>query len=185
MQRPVFLVAAFTASATVIALACATMQTGILAGQWVRPGHPSVPITMGWESVSHSHQMGDMMVTLPSGEHYRGAFVRIADGVKVAYTMSVYNSWSMAGVWPMGVGLGYYGMPLGWGGWDGDLGNGVYSDFAAFERNYTGKVVAGLSSEDGHAIRCKFRVAEPQVGLISGGTGICQISLGGHIQLHF
>ena len=84
-----------------------------------------------------------------------------------------------------GGGTGKSSSAPGWGGWDGNLGNGIYSDFAAFERNYTGKVVAGLSSEDGHAIRCKFRVAEPQVGFISGGTGICQISLGGHIQLHF
>ncbi|MFP6563392.1 MAG: hypothetical protein VCC68_02770 [Myxococcota bacterium] len=168
-----------------LAAACATMQTGILPGKWLRDGKTTIPITMGWESISHSHQMGDMIVTFPSGEKYRGAFVRISSGVKVAYTTSVYNAWNMAGAWPMGVGYGYYGESMGWGGWDGDMGDGIYSDFAAFERNYTGKVVAGLSSQDGHALRCKFRVNDPQVGFISGGTGLCQVSIGGQIRLHF
>lgn len=184
MKRVLCRIAAL-ATLAVWSSACATMQTGILAGQWVRPGKADVPITMGWESVSHGHEMGDIMVTLPSGERYRGAYVRIADGVKVAYTTSVYNAWSMANVWPMGVGIGYYGTPMGWGGWDGNLGNGVYSSFDAFERNYTGQVIAGLSSSDGHAMRCKFRVANPEVGFISGGTGLCQVSVGGHIALHF
>ena len=168
-------------AATGLALACATLQTGILAGKWVRPGHPTVPITMGWQSDTHSHVMGDMVVTFPSGERYLGSFVRVTDGVKVDYTMSVYNAWSMANVWPMGVGLGYYGLPGEWGGW----GGGLYSDLATFERNFTGQVIAGLSSQEGHAIRCKFRVAEPQVGFVSGGTGACQVSIGGHILLHF
>lgn len=184
MKQKLRLFVIFTAVA-IWAVSCATMQTGILAGQWVRPGKATVPITMGWESVSHSHEMGDIMVTLPSGERYRGAFVRLVDGAKTAYTTSVYNAWSMANVWPIDVGVGYYGTPMGWGGWDGNLGNGAYSNFAVFERNYTGAVVAGLSSSDGHALRCKFRVADPQVGFISGGRGLCQVSIGGHIQLHF
>ena len=167
--------------ALVLLFACATLQTGILPGKWVRKDEPTIPITMGWESKTHSHDMGDLIVTLPSGERYLGSFVRISDGVKVKSTMSVYNAWSMANVWPVGAGIGYYGVPGEWGGWGGD----VYPDFATFERAYTGKVVAGLSSSEGHAIRCKFRVRDPQVGFISGGTGACQVSLGGHILLHF
>ena len=68
-----------------------------------------------------------------------------------------------------------------WGGW----GVGAFPDFASIERDYTGKVVGGLSSAKGNAIRCKFRVNDPQVGFISGGSGACQVSLGGHILLHF
>ena len=169
------------AAVSVFALSCATLQTGILPGKWMRRDHPVVPITMGWESHSASHEMGDMMVTFPSGERYHGAFVRITDGVKVDHRMAVYNAWTMEGVWSTGVGYGYYGVPGGWGSW----GGGIYPDFISFERNYTGKIVAGLSSSEGHAIRCKFRVNDPQVGFISGGSGACQVSLGGHILVHF
>ena len=161
--------------------ACATLQTGILPGKWLRGGHPVVPITMGWESRSASHETGDLMVTFPSGERYYGAFVRVVDGVKLQSRMSVYDAWSMAGAWPTGVGAGYYGLPGGWGAW----GPEVYPDLVSFERNYTGKIVAGLSSAKGHAIRCKFRVNEPQEGFISGGSGACQVSLGGHIRIDF
>ena len=171
----------FIAAMAVFALSCATLQTGILPGKWMRGDHPVVPITMGWESRSASHEMGDLMVTFPSGERYHGAFVRITAGVKVDQRMAVYNAWTMEGVWPVGVSYGYYGVPGGWGGFAG----GIYPDFASFERNYTGKIVAGLSSSEGHAIRCKFRVNDPQVGFISGGSGACQVSLGGHILVHF
>ena len=162
-------------------LACATLQTGILPGRWIRAGQPVVPITMGWESKSVSHEMGDMIVTLPSGERFHGAFVRLVDGVKVENRMAVYNAWSLAGAWPVGVGVGYYGLPGSWGGW----GPAVYPDFASFEKNYTGRIVGGLSSPKGNAIRCKFRVNDPQQGFLSGGSGACQVSLGGHILVRF
>ena len=80
MKRIFHLTVALAALAACVS-GCATMQTGILAGQWVRAGKANVPITMGWESVSHSHEMGDIMVTLPSGERYLGSYVRISDGV--------------------------------------------------------------------------------------------------------
>lgn len=166
---------------SVFALSCATLQTGILAGKWLQRDQRSVLITMGWESATASHDVGDLMVTFPSGERFHGSFVRISDGLKITHGMSVFDAWSMAKVWPTGVGLGYYGVPGEWGGW----GEYTTPDFASFERDYTGKIVGALSSDQGHAIRCKFRVNDPQVGFISGGSGACQVSLGGHILLRF
>ena len=162
-------------------VSCATLQTGILPGKWIRADHAMVRITMGWESKSAGHEVGDLIVTLPSGERYHGGFVRLVDGVKLEHRMSVYNAWSLANAWPMGVGMGYYGLPGSWGGW----GPEIYPDFASFERNYTGEVGGGLSSAEGHAIRCKFRVNDPQEGFLSGGSGACQVSLGGHILINF
>ncbi len=173
--------ARFMLAASAVIVSCATLQTGILAGRWLRSGQPPVRIVIGWESKSATHEVGDLMVTLPSGERYHGAYVRVVDGVKLESRMSVYNAWNLANAWPMGVGMGYYGLPGDWGAW----GPEITPNFASFERNYTGKVIGGLSSAEGHAIRCKFRVNDPQQGLVSGGTGACQVSLGGHFLMHF
>ena len=45
------------AAVSVFALSCATLQTGILPGKWMRRDQPVIPITMGWESHSASHEM--------------------------------------------------------------------------------------------------------------------------------
>ena len=61
-------------------LACATLQTGMLPGKLTEKNGTTYPVVIGWESKGREHNTGDMMMTLPSGVHFRGAFVRISTG---------------------------------------------------------------------------------------------------------
>ncbi len=147
-------------------LACATLQTGMLPGKLTEKNGTTYPVVIGWESKGREHNTGDMMMTLPSGVHFRGAFVRISTGVKYGPSMSLYNVWNSYSTWG-----GMWGMPFG--------------SYAEFTRAYSGKILGSLSSQDGRVIRCNFGVAFPQGGFVSGGTGECQISTGGHIKLRY
>jgi hypothetical protein len=147
-------------------LACATLQTGILPGKLTEKDGESYSVTLGWESNGTVHDMGDMMLTLPNAERFRGSFVRISTGVKYGPSMSLYNVWNSYSTWGGG-----WGMPFG--------------SYGEWTRAYSGKVLGSLSSQEGGLIRCKFEVTDAQVGFISGGTGECQTSTGGKIQLKY
>lgn len=146
------------------AFACATLQTGMLSGKLTEKDGDTYPVAIGWESKGRDHSTGDMMMTLPSGERFRGSFVRISTGVKYGPALSLFNVWNSYSTWG-----GMWGLPFG--------------TFGEFTRAYSGKVLGSLSSQEGGLIRCKFEVTDPQVGFISGGTGECQIAKGGHIRL--
>jgi hypothetical protein len=123
--------------------------------------------------VSESETHGTMFTTLgKGGEHFHGPYVRVEESTKAHMVTVIYDGFSAPE----------------WGVWQHDAEGQwtetsvSYGDFAHF---YTGKVVASLSGGGGHAIRCQFVLNEPRAGFLQGGTGHCQISDRGRIDLDF
>lgn len=48
-----------------------------------------------------------------------------------------------------------------------------------------GKVVASLTGDQDHVMRCRFDLLEPGRGMDGGGLGECQTSNGGVISVSF
>ena len=162
---------------------CATPQTGIIAAHWTPPGKSSEPIVISWESVNSSQ--GHMFVQLgKGGERFRGTYVRVSAGTKVEAVQTIVSGWGPVwGGYDWGPGMD----PWGWGP-DGGMGMGNYmgvSSYPVFIQKYTGKVIATLFGNEGHSMRCRFTLANPQMGLMGGGVGACQSSKGSKISAKF
>ena len=139
-----------------------TPDTGIMAGRWTHAG-ATERVPLSWESVDSSHgkihsQLGK------DGEHFHGTYVRVQTGEQGVEFESVYNHWNTP-TWAT----------LDWG----SQGN-YFGDYTigidGFVNEFTGKVLATLSGDRDHAMRCQFSVDDPTLGLVSGGIGQCQVS---------
>lgn len=51
--------------------------------------------------------------------------------------------------------------------------------------SYSGNIEAVLFGDNKHTMKCRFRVADPMMGLPSGGVGMCQVSDGRVIDVQF
>lgn len=163
--------------------ACMTPQTGVIAGHWTPPGKASEPIVISWESENETK--GRMSVTLgQGGERFRGTYVRVTSGTKLESVQPILADWGP--LWE-GYAWGPEMDPWWWGPADG-MPMGGYMNatyYPVFVRQYTGKVVATLFGNEGHSMRCRFTLAQPQEGLLGGGVGACESSKGNRISAHF
>ena len=67
--------------------------------------------------------------------------------------------------------------------WSG--GTTIYGTTFGVVESYTGNINAVLFGNKKHTMKCKFRVSDPNIGLPSGGVGVCQISDGRVIDVQF
>ena len=59
-------------------------------------------------------------------------------------------------------------------------------DIDSFREEYANRIVATLFGDKGNAMRCGFKLFDPEKGFPGGGTGGCQISYGnGTIAVQF
>ena len=161
-----------TLLALLVSVSCATpVQTGVMAGHWTPKGGEPQIVPMGWESLGLTH--GAIHATLgPGGEHFNGSYVRVeATGPHVTVS-KVYTQW-----------YGPAFASLNWGP-DGNYPPGGV-DFNVFVHMFSGKVVATLFGDKGSTIRCQFTLENARKGLVTGGSGSCQVSDGSEIEVHF
>lgn len=148
----------------------ACTSTGPIAGQLVIPGQPAQSVSMTY-ATDRFDEGGRLAVTLPSGERFAGRFVQVTSTTAVDTVGPTWAAW---------------GPPM-WDEWGpfGETWVAGPSDLYTFRRNYSGRVVATLFGDRGSVMRCRFRLADPPVGLAGGGTGQCQLSTGGTIDAQF
>jgi hypothetical protein len=146
-------------------------RTGMLPARWTPPHGQAQEVPFSF--VAESESTGTLTTTLgPGGEQFHGPYVRVEKSTQGHLVTAIYDGWSSA-EWEM---------------WKHDpdghwTATGVsFGEFAAF---YTGKVVATLRSTNGSSMRCQLALSDPQGGLLSGGSGSCQISDGGSLSLEF
>ena len=164
-------------AALVGAVACAgpgsgpAHETGLLPARWTPAAGPSVEVPFSFEAGGSS--AGELFTTLGAGgERFRGRYLLLEESTAGHLVTQVYDGWS-APEWSV------------WerepdGGWTAEATS--YGDFARF---YTGRVVAYLPGSAGHAMRCRFSLSRPGDGFLGGGTGECQTSDGGRVDLAF
>jgi len=164
----------------VLAAACAsTPKTGIISARWTAPDRGTTPVTVSWDAEDRKH--GHIYTTLgPNGEHYHGTYVRITAETHVSTIAPVVGGWS--GVWTR-YDWGLASDPWAWGPGLGPVYGAAY--YNGFIEAYTGKVVATLFGSHGHSMRCRFDVADPELGLTGGGIGTCQTSDGATLDAEF
>jgi len=146
-------------------------KTGMLPARWTPVHGPSQEIPFSFESETPSR--GRMSTTLgDGGEMFHGSYLRLEAAAKDDLVVRIYDGWS-GSEWEA------------WqGGPEGEWAvTGITLD--AFTRFYSGRMVATLDGNQGHSMRCQFRLNEPRAGLTGGGTGICQVSDGGRLSLRF
>jgi len=160
--------------ALVLSLLCCApkLRTGIMAGHMEARGAAPVELTFGFESGTWSHEGGTIHTVFPDGERFSGNYLRLADGTSEKWIQPIYMGWTQP-VWGS-VGFGPNGA------WDYA---GAAAPMLEWKRNYTGKVVASLSGNRGHEIRCQLHVDDPDAGLLGGGRGHCQVSTGAVIEV--
>ena len=144
------------------------VSTGLLNGRLAVPGQPAVPVTFTFTS-DRPGEGGTLTATLPDGEFFSGRYVQITSTTTEDAVGPMFRGWD-----PYWHTWGPYGQP--W--YDG-------RDYHAFRTNYSGKVVATLFGDKGNTMRCRFRLGDPPSGLSGGGTGECQLSTGGAIEVQF
>ena len=153
--------------------ACApALRTGIMAGRMEDRGKPPIELTFGFESGTWSHEGGTLHTVFPDGERFYGNYLRLSDGTSEKWVQPIYMGWTQ----PMWGAVGFGPN----GAWESG-GAGV--PMLEWKRNYTGKVVASLSGNRSHAIRCQLELDDPDAGLLGGGHGQCQVSTGAVIDV--
>jgi hypothetical protein len=150
--------------------------TGLLPARWTPPqagDAASQEVPFSFESFGGDEGQGRMETTLgDGGEHFAGDYLRIQQSTKGDLVTAMSVGWS-GPEWQLW-------KPNGEGGW---IQEGVsVGEFADF---YTGKVVAKLRGDRGNAMRCHFTLKDPGAGLLEGGTGRCQVTDGGKLELAF
>jgi hypothetical protein len=112
------------------------------------------PIPITWKSTDRVS--GEMQATTADGTTYRGSYFQITNEASV-----------------QGIGSGWVPGPLGAGLWDG----------TGSATNYTGRVLANLTSPAGAHMQCAFILAQPSAGFAGGGGGLCLPPLGNPLQV--
>ncbi len=145
---------------------CATI--GLMSGRLFVPGQLVAPVVFRFES-DRSGKGGTLSVRLPSGEAFSGRYGQITPTTPDNSLAPFFTGWAP-----------------GWSDW-GPFGEPwlVGADVTTFVRNYSGKVVATLVGDKGGAMRCRFRLSDPEAGMDSRGVGECQVSSGGRIDVQF
>lgn len=149
----------------------AAHETGMLPARWTGPNGHSQEVPFSFEA--SNAKMGKMYTTLgKGGEHFQGIYVRVEASTKGHLVTEVYNGWSSPE----------------WEIWQKDADGhwtATAKSFGEFAHFYTGKIVASLRGNQGHQMRCRFTLTNPQADLLRDGTGECQITNGERIDLNF
>jgi hypothetical protein len=159
-------------------------KRGMLTGDWSKPGKEGTEV-IKLSYASNENVGGTINVTLGAdGEHFRGEFVRISkesQGKPIAGR--VVSAWGT--VWDD------YSPSKAEDPWlqnraassrSGEAGPGW--DFY-LRTHYSGRVIAFLSGNRDHTMRCRMELLNPAEGITGGGSGECQVSEGSTIKIRF
>ncbi len=144
------------------------VSTGVLNGRLSVPGQTATPVIFNFKS-DRSGEGGKISAKLPDGEFFSGRYLQITSTTNENAIVPMFQGWD-----PYWRTWGPYGSP-----WYPD------GDYSTFRTNYSGKVIATLFGDKGSTMRCRFRLSDPPSGLSGGGTGECQLSTGGVIEVQF
>ncbi|MEE9606094.1 MAG: hypothetical protein V3U03_00035 [Myxococcota bacterium] len=143
----------------------------MVEARWTAPDGRTENVPFSYESKSVRY--GWMFTTLGrGGEHYEGTYVRAVKAATGQLVAEIYQGWSQPE----------------WETWErapDGLWEATGKSLDQFADFYTGKVVAFLSGRTSGSMRCVLQLNEPLVGLLRGGSGTCQVSDGGRIDLDF
>lgn len=143
-------------------------STGVLKGRLSLPGQPAAPVTLAFQS-DRLGGGGTLSTTLPDGESFSGKYVQMTSATAGEVAAPMSQGWE-----PFWGGWGAFGEPWFEGG-----------GYETFRVNYSGKVIATLFGDKGSNMRCRLTLADPPSGLAGSGTGECQLSGGGKIDVQF
>ena len=147
------------------------VASGTIRGRMTKAGDAAVPVTLQYRS-ERFQQNGTLTATLPDGETFSGRYLQISSDTDAETLDPYWGGW----------GVGW----AGWGPWSDDYGAWIPGeDVPTFVRNYSGKVIATLIGDRGDRMRCRFRLADPENGMSSGGVGQCEVSGGAKIDAEF
>ncbi len=144
------------------------VSSGVLNGRLSVSGRPAEPVTFDFKS-DWSGEGGKISTKLPDGEFFSGRYLQITSATSENAIAPMFQGWDL--YWRT---WGPYGSP-----WYPD------GDYSSFRTNYSGKVIATLFGDKGSTMRCRFRLSDPLSALGGGGTGECQLSTGGTIEVQF
>jgi hypothetical protein len=113
------------------------------------------PVAFTWQSTDSVS--GDITATFGNGDVFKGHYFQITRDTRVDRLAPLWDGW---------------GRPYArtsWRYWDRD-------EERAFIKEYSGRVLANLRSDDGGHMRCRFTLINPSRGMAGGGEGRCQLS---------
>lgn len=139
------------------AAGCATMGTG--SGSTASGADP---VTFNWKS--SDDVSGSITATLADGKVYSGRYFQITRDTDVSDLGPLWTGWRPG--WRAG----------GWYDWDPG---------PQFITQYSGRVVANLTTSGGGHMRCRFQLVRPEEGMVGGGSGECQLPNGQRIDAQF
>jgi hypothetical protein len=143
---------------------------GVMAGRWSPVDRETETVTVSFNSERKGQ--GLIRVTLgPEGERCKGSYLRIDEYAPQDLLSRIHGAWTSRSFDRFEVG------PYG----DERLSREIR--IPAFRRRYSGEVVASLAGDRGGAMRCRFSLARPDLGLPGGATGRCQVSDGSAVEI--
>ena len=156
-------------------VACASAtHTGIMVAQWEpskKSDKPAQKVMVAWES--ESSLTGSMTFTLgPGGQRYVGPYLLLEKSVSHVAMVPFYDAWDSASFRGWGAGGIDPWFEPGWG-------------ISVWVDHYDGRVVSTLQGNRGGSARCHFTLKLTESGIPGGGTGKCQISDGGLLDVAF
>lgn len=114
------------------------------------------PVAFTWESTDSVS--GKITATFGTGRVFKGTYFQITRDTRVDRLEPLWYGWG--------------GRPYrrsAWRYWAHDEG-------PEFVKEYSGRVLANLHTEDGEHMRCRFTLISPSRGMAGGGEGRCQLS---------
>ena len=156
-------------------VACASARrTGIMVAEWNPPpksDESTQKVMIAWES--ESSLTGSMTFTLgPGGQRYVGQYLLLEKTVSHMATQPFYDAWDSASFRGWGAGGIDPWFEPGWG-------------MSVWVNHYDGRVVSTLQGNRGGSARCHFTLKQTNLGVAGGGTGQCQVSDGGLLDVTF
>lgn len=133
--------------------ACATTGVGTGALEPSRSGRPET-VDFAWRA-EPSAVRGTIEASLPSGERFRGSWIRLDARTDPSSLTAYYRAFE--------------------GGWMG-------LSAPAFARAYEGDLVALLTGPGDERMRCHFALAHPEEGPAAGSRGSCELSDGHTVE---
>ena len=150
-----FIAACAVAALGALALgACETTSSGTGGGN-VRGTRK--PVAFTWQSTESNR--GDITATFGNGRVFTGSYFQMTRETRVDRLDPLWDGW---------------GRPYrrhAWRYWG--------PDEDAFVKEYSGRILANLHSENGEHMRCRFTLISPSRGMAGGGEGRCQLSESG------
>lgn len=144
---------------------CAT-SSGLGAGEIQ---HEEEPVAFHY--TERSPEGGQLTAVSLDGEKYEGRFVQLTEEVERARVEPIMMG-TPAGGPASAQGMQLWALPA----------DATVDDFIKL---YTGRVVAWLQGDRGHAMRCSFTLANGDQGMKSGGSGQCHLDDGRVITATF